>query len=526
MESLKKLLTELGNPDRSNLNSWFYNASDADLVSSIRLLNSHETFELYPRNQIKEYIKFAKALLKGELIDPPSDLDLHTAPSINFFNFAKGCYDLSQSLENLIKLKYRRFIKICNFIIITEPRCVDSRGFGLKKFSRTIFHLTKPIGSFTRLMNSRYTAVIKIAFDCIGKSAVAIEKPKRFLTKVQRNRILSRCVREMVKKGRVNLEQRAFWRWMVVVDANETTKINIRENVRDDFLLLKLLAHNANLRYFHISKKFVDIWREAKRAKTCKTPQTVKITKKTRDIKANFKLKLKKKLMALTNFIYSNIDENFQKIKWFSESNPAKNPLKLKPYLRNLIHILKSSLQKRLTIWKIPQYEYEYEQYEEVVTTKVSKESQNFRVIIKPIVLYEFHSCEKIENKALYWNLRHILKVKLQNYWERWVKSKRKVDLNFSTEDTLDLSMFKLPFVRSEKLRMIVTQILALSDIRQNLPRVVISTWMQQANKHYLTISKLKVIFQNQQALKQTKQHAFTAFQLASRYQTEFTDIA
>ena len=48
---------------------------------------------------------------------------------------------------------------------------------------------------------------------------------------------------------------------------------------------------------------------------------------------------------------------------------------------------------------------------------------------------------------------------------------------------------------------------------------------MQQANKRFLTISKLKLILENQKAIRQAKKHAFTAFELASRYQTEFTDI-
>ena len=56
------------------------------------------------------------------------------------------------------------------------------------------------------------------------------------------------------------------------------------------------------------------------------------------------------------------------------------------------------------------------------------------------------------------------------------MKFKKPTDLNFSAEETLDLSMFKLPFARSEKLRLIISRILSIADIRHNLPRAVVST--------------------------------------------------
>ena len=530
MERLKELLKELIETDRSSLNSWFYNAKDADLQTGIALLNSDEVLQQYPRHQIREYVKFAKALLKGDLVAPPSDLDLSTLPNINYFHFAQGCYKLSEVLDSLLKLKYRKFIRICNLIIITEPGVKDSRGIVFRKFSRSIFQVTKPIASLCRLLNSRVTALIKIAFDSIETIGHSSEKPKKFRTKAQRKKIMNKCVREMIKKGRINLEQRAFWRWMIVVDENETAIVNLYEDVRDDFLLLKLLAHTANLRYFHVIKRKLDLWKDLTKA-TVYEAALPEVIKKKRNIKSQFKLKLRKNLVTLSTFVYSSLDTSFQVLKKYADSltpstSHGKSFKLLKPYLRNLVHILKKSLLQKLSVWKMPQYEYQYEEYEEVITTSTTKKSETFRIVTKPIVLYEFHTHEVAENKALYWNLRNLLKAKIRQYWNRWVRYKKKTDLNFSGEDTLDLAMFKLPFARSEKLRLIVSHILTTSDIRHNLPRVVLSTWMQQANKRFLTISKLKLIFKNQQTLREAKKHAFTAFQLASRFQTEFTDIA
>ena len=529
MEIFKELLKSLRDSDRSSLNSWFYNAADSELQSCISLLNSQEVLQEYPRHQIKEYVKFSKSLLKGYLIEPPSNLDLCPVPTVNYYTFVQGCYKLSAILDALLKLKYRKFLRICNLIIITEPGARDSRGMLVRNFSRSIFQVTRPIASLCRLLNSRATSVIKIAFDAIERIGHTTEKPRGFKTKTQCRKIMNKCVREMIKKGRINLEQRAFWRWMVVADQNETTRVNLYEDVKDDFLLLKLLAHNANLRYFHTIKRKLDRWKDH----TIDLPRNAvpsEVIKRPRNIKSQFKLKLRKNLVALSTFVYSYVDTSFQILK---EHTQAKSPVapqskdfrRLKPHLRNLVHILRRSLAQRLSIWKMPQYEYQYEEYEEVITTSVNKKTETFKVLTKPVVVYEFHAYDLAENKTLYWNLRHLLKSRMRQYWNRWVLHKRRNDLNFSGEDTLDLALFKLSFARSEKLRLILSQILTITDVRRNLPRVVISRWMQQANKRFLTISKLKLIFKNQQTLREAKKHAFTAFQLASRYQTEFTDI-
>ena len=165
----------------------------------------------YPRQHLREYIKFARLLLKGELPEPPSELDLCTTSDINFYRFAQGCYQLLETIDKLIHIKYQKFIRICNLIIITDSfGLYDSKGIAISKFSKSRRKTTKPITCFCRILNSRCTAEIKMAFDCIKRAKVTEDSFPNFKTKAQKKKILMKCIREMIKKGRVNLEQRAF----------------------------------------------------------------------------------------------------------------------------------------------------------------------------------------------------------------------------------------------------------------------------------------------------------------------------
>ena len=91
------------------------------------------------------------------------------------------------------------------------------------------------------------------------------------------------------------------------------------------------------------------------------------------------------------------------------------------------------------------------------------------------MTLFEYYDSYQNPYKPLFRSLNHISSKILRRAWTHWLKLKISIDLNFSAEDTLDLAMFKLPFARSEKLRIICDHILTIKESRQNFPRVILS---------------------------------------------------
>lgn len=516
IDNLKRLLKDITSKNRKSLNDWFYNASDDDLKQAINLLNSADCTSLYPRQCLKEYIKFARSLLHGNLPAAPTDLDIWSDSNINYYKFAQGSYQLFFFLQSIVQQKQKILFKKCSLLAVAQKSLFACRS--------QLF-LTRHLASFCRIVNSRLLITLKLSLN----SLKSINKPptQAFKSKAQNNKLKLKVVREMIKRGRVNLEQRAFWIWAIIYDEVRTKKLT---SLQEDFSLLKLVAHSANLRYFHCLKYKFEKWKQSRPelpiySLLSTSPDTPFRSTTKSVLQYAFKKKFKRSLAGLMSCVYSRLDFSFALVKEYAEHR-SLNLYKqsqlvfIKPFIQNLVHVHQKRLAEAIEKWKEGYYEYEYE--ETVVT--VSNQKKNFQTMLKPITLIDFQENSK-PNKILARNLSHILHRKLFVYWNRWVKY-RKTDLNFSTEVSLDLTMFKLPFARFEKLRMTIVQLLNIAEQRKNLPMRVISHWMQISCKRTLTMQKMKLIYQNQLASRDTKKHAFTAFQLCSQYQTEFTDIA
>ena len=115
-----------------------------------------------------------------------------------------------------------------------------------------------------------------------------------------------------------------------------------------------------------------------------------------------------------------------------------------------------------------------------------------------------------------------IIKKQLFFVFFKWGSYK---ELSFNTDKTLNLSLVRLPFEKQNEMNLVIVRLLSIAEIKKNLGRVAVHSWLQQTNRKNLTISKLKIVMRNQQFKKQAKNHAFSLFQLASRYQTDFTDV-
>lgn len=518
IENLKKLLKDLTSKNRKSLNDWFYNAKDENLKEAITLMNSKEIIQIYPRQHLKEYIKFARNLLRGELPQAPTDLDLWSDSNINYYKFAQGSYQLFYTLQSFVFTKQKILFRKCSLMAVAQKSLFASR-------SQLV--LIRHLASFCRIINSRLLIVFKLSLNSLVHVHSSSQYPQTcFKSKAQNKKLKLKVIREMIKKGRVNLEQRAFWIWMILYDESRSKNLT---SLQYDYSLLRLVAHSANLRYFHCVKSKFDKWKQVRPelpifSLLSTSPDTPFRNSSKSVLQYNFKKKLKRGLVGVTNCVYSRLEFSLNQMKKFAESRSLdlyriSELLFIKPFIKNLVHLHSRRLVEVFERWREGMYEYEYE--ETVVT--VSNQKKNFKVIVKPAVQIEFFDDCK-NNKILMRNLAHILHRKLHVYWNRWVRF-RDCELNVSGENSLDLAMFKLPFARFEKLRMIVAYLLQVAEDRKNMPRVMMTTWMQVTNKRNLTVQKLKIIFQNQMTNKEVKKHAFTAFQLCNQFQTEFTDI-
>lgn len=519
IENFKKLIKEVTGKNRKALNEWFYNAKDENLKEAIFLMNSKEMIEVYPRQYLKEYIKFARKLLRGELPQPPTDLDLWSDSNINYYKFAQGSYQLFFLLQSQVNHKQKILFRKCSLMAVAQKSLFSSR--------RQLV-LIRHLASFCRIINSRLLISFKLSLNILIQ-AFSLPHPQPILpfkSKAQNKKLKLKVLREMIKKGRVNLEQRAFWTWKIIYNESQSRTLT---TLKHDFSLLRLVAHSANLRYFHCVKSKFDKWKQVRPelpifSLLSTSPDSPFRSSSKSVLQYSFKKKLKRGLVGVTNCAYSRLEFSLNQIKRFAEFRSldlyrVSQLMFIKPFLKNLVHLHSRRLLEVFERWKEGLYEYEYE--ETVVT--VSNQKKNFKVGLKPAVPIEFYDDCK-NNKILLRNMAHILHRKLCVYWNRWVRF-RKSDLNQSGDAALDLAMFKLPFVRFEKLRMVVAVLMDVAEGRKNLPRVVMTNWMQVTNKRNLTVQKLKIIFQNQMTSREVKKHAFTAFQLCNQFQTEFTDI-
>jgi hypothetical protein len=512
IETFANLVKLISSPHRKAINDWFYNASDEDLIKAIIILNSKEISEIYPRHHLQEYIKFAQSLLQGKMPEPPTDLDLFTTPAKNHYNFARGGILLFSNLQFLAMRQIQLTFKKLSLQVLSET---------IPMSFQTYLKLTRPMSSMIRILMSRIYITYNEIFSRLMRKTHF--RTRRFKTTIQIKKLQLSSIREMILKGRVNLEQRAFWTWSIVLEETKNGKVS---SLQEDSNLLRVLALNSNLRYFHLLKEKFDQWKSLislnLQSLLSTSPENSYRCSSKSLIKYQFKKKLKKKFQGLKKFIYKHLAPSFALIKENAHQVSLYYQiqfrlLSLKPHLRNLGHSLRKTLKNAVKKWKNLQIEYEYQ--ETVIT--VSKERVGFSIMNKPLVLLDFYEDNKV-NKTLARNLSHILMRKLRNYWKIWRKNIRVVIFG---DDTLDLEEFKLPYSKNEKLRVVVIQLIQAHQTRINLQNVGLLKWMQNANKRNLTISKLKVIIQNHARQQELKKHTITSFKLYSRCQLEFTDI-
>jgi hypothetical protein len=528
--------------DKKEFDSWFYKADNKDLNEAIKVLNSQETLQKYPRLHIKEYISFAKALINGHQADPPLELDISSSSVTSFHNFAQGCYYLSETIGILIKRKLKSFINLSKLIVMNQstllvsPRAntigrtfslVSPRNIKFKRLSKSLIKISNPIISFAKTLNSVFLVQLNFAFKLIKHAKPVKNSSRRFKTKIEVKKILRKYVHAMIRQGRVNLQQRGFWRW--AINAKDHNKLSLYWQKKEMAWLLKFIVNSADLRYFLKLKVKFQIWKEITWARIVSRLNCTNQGIMDRVVKKNkSKIKLKQKIlgknMNVLKFVYNHIKPVFGLLKLHAKKYPSRyfHDKKLKiirPYIKNFIHIIQKLLAARYNAWKNISHKHKLNK------TKANKDTKSWAVLKKPSVIPEYHDTITKGYKYSFINLSHIINKSLKKIWFHWQSCQKSLDLNFSTEETLDLSQYRLTFINSEKLKKIVSEFNKIINTRNSFPKIIISSWILKSARNSLVISKCKLFIQNSRTKKESKKKAFNAFKSITRYQTEFTDI-
>ena len=427
MEEFSEKLKLLSSDKREDLNSWFYNASDVELKLSIIHMNSSETVSTCSRLYLKEYIKFARMLLQGELPTPPDTVSLIEPNNYCPYKYSQSCYILRDLLLRVLQFKYQIFFRTVTFLSIFEQtEYTDSRGFRFTTKPTPKKKFTKPLAVFTRILSWKLSQIFTQSFKSLKSFTSPSDWKKRFKTRSQLHRNKLYCIQQMIIKGKVNLEQRALWKWKVLCELNENLSLATR--LKEDSMLIKYLGNNANLRYFHCLKRKFEVWKEiAHIAVTANTSLYVEF--KQKGIQKSFEQKLVQGFAPLVNLATSIYSDTLDSIEQFGNQKTLFATM-VRSHCRNLNHIVQKSLTSALDKLKSnrnqEEYVYEYQDYEETVTV-VKKEVNEYKVKYKPVVMLEFDEKNSLKVRLILRYLKTIAKKLIKQKFKLWKKTMQSV---------------------------------------------------------------------------------------------------
>ena len=167
-----------------------------------------------------------------------------------YVNSLKGCFHLSKILRKLKNSKYQQFFKLLILIKLINQKNIF--GHNLK--------FTKLINSFIKLLNSKYLPVLKLSLNSIFNHKLQKFSKNDWKSKTQKKKLMMKYVQEMILRGRINLEQRGFWRWVTRIRLNNKP---VHKTESKHLVSLKLLFYNSKIRYFQeLKKKILRIFKK------------------------------------------------------------------------------------------------------------------------------------------------------------------------------------------------------------------------------------------------------------------------
>lgn len=419
-------------------------------------------------------------------------------------NSMRGAFAPVLGIHKLVSVVFPKFVLNCKplfniFYVSTLVKYGENYNFSVKngKIQSKLLFFSRKIEGMYQVCRRLYVEEMRSSFFLIPMKNHKLRLKKN---PENINRFLKFCIWEMIRKGRVNTEQRGLWKWNWSCFIRTNRKKQVFPSKKMAILLLKSISIRGSFRYRIIIKSAFSNMKSLPTKKQILRPNPIKLFQK----------------------LLEKVKNSHSRLIFFTLTRPV--PTSLKPYLQNLSHIFKNFFSKHLEKWKSSLSATQL--FESTQVIQICTKSIIFNTISKPIVPFDYFETNKIISKIVLKNLVRVTSSRLKLMWQTWAKGKSINCDHFSSADTtLDLSNFILPKEKIEKLRVLTVKIIQVCKERRNIPGKILSWWTQSAAKRNLTVSNMKFIMQNQMKKKEAQKYAITAFALNCKNQTEFTDI-
>ena len=511
MDVFKDLLINLEDGSREKLDLWLFNASYPQLYQALDFITSlNNSPELNPRD-LKVYKSYIQVLMKGRFLELPRS----PSPTIN--NSAQSsavaaCYKLRSLLSKKVILHSKLFFKLCflNLIFKNIPK-LDSRK--RRPHTKIVLYKRK-LETMCRVIFKTYKDSLRSYFFSIPRKTYKLRIPRKKKSREKMQHFLSLCVWEMIRKGKINTEQRGLWKWKYNAIIIKDRRNHLFLSPISSSWLLRGIFLNSQRRYIAVLDRFLLKWSHFSK----QSNHAIN--------KLKFNCAGIKSLSNTINLLqFSHLLLSFQALVPHQFTCHKPSSIHHKPFLRNLFHIFKSHLSSLLYRWK--------SNCKAPISHKtplfIESSPTSLPIFQKPLISLDSHKIVlNLHQKLILKNTFHMMLSRIHLMWNKWAISRPRGNENTITsfDTSLDLSNFVLPRDKLEKLRLVVSSLLEAYDSRRNLPARLLGAWSQIAAKRMIVLTKIKLFMKNQAGKIESQKYALSAMAICRRQQTEFTDIS
>lgn len=381
------------------------------------------------------------------------------------------------------------------------------------KFSDNISKITSMVDAFKKM----YMKAISEIFCALSDETSIITERREVSERNEQDIMIKYCVWRIIFLSRTCTEQMSLWKWKFFIRKIENEMKGILKHLsikktRVSHLLKNIVLHGS-IRYFSMKKHVLGKW--AKKVHQSKT-QSLRIIKKF-SFSKNFAI-------TISHLLHKKIGKSFKDILSFqppikSSSISKDKYLRFKPYISNICKIFKKKTKYFFRKWKRqtrpPAKSLQIIEIMTLTYKSLSKPTISISVLEKN---------SKVSGVSNNNNISRGDNLQIFGTTQKGLDKFSSKDNGVSSADTT-IADYLCTSEKLEKLKICIIEFLRVYEAKNNMPRSIISRWMQITNKKLLVVSKLKHFISSQKLKKQSLKHSFTELSLISKYQTEFTDI-
>ena len=331
---------------------------------------------------------------------------------------------------------------------------------------------------------------------------------------------LMRCFRWILYTGRINLDQRALWRWKIQVFPLTQHKVSLMV-YKDKKALLRSLKIFSRLSKRPCMVKFFTRWKF--------TSTSILKEKQLNEYRLN---ENKDKLFnSIIRFIIFNIKNRLKSILslWRKNSIPKENKTLNAAGFRLLNHISEKILRSYFKKWKEPEYYY-YQQVEEITISKT--EVMNFRMFWKPCTYLDYFDETSYDPafRAVFRNLEYFLRKIKKSYFLNWCEEYKRQSIRITSvasylvDSPLGPNIYRLSNEQKRKLKIVLIYILDIQRKVNEMPIKSLSHWSRRAHTNHLKLIKCKLLILKNQEKYHTQQRFFQNLKENFIHENNFTD--